>query len=235
MFKDEQVAILSESGWVRCQSIRDGVTAAGLPLPTAEYLADAFDAGQWRDAESALTELRERFATARFADPEAFGIVLVPDPAKLDTRGPVAPSIRSGQVTDPVDFVDERLPPGRLLAGPGAADWTMAVTVSGGEGPHFGSYEQISNASDPGRYVVSGIDTRAAMIRQVWGARVLQRGTETPDSNDRERWTFSLLCGEDLVDGAVASGTVLHGKVRIRLGKTDRGIASARACPGLVV
>ena len=73
------------------------------------------------------------------------------------------------------------------------------------------------------------------MTRQVWGSRVLQCGRNLPDSTAMGAWTFTLFPGEELVDGSAVSGTVLHGKVRVRLGRPDRGIAVVRVCPALVV
>ena len=73
------------------------------------------------------------------------------------------------------------------------------------------------------------------MLRQLWGARVLQSGRDLPDCEHNERWTFTPQCGEPLTDGCVESGTVLKGKVRFRLGKPDRGIGSARVAPAIAV
>ena len=73
------------------------------------------------------------------------------------------------------------------------------------------------------------------MIRQVWGARVMQSGRDLPDSDLNPRWTFTLFPGEGLTDSCAESGTVLHGKVRFRLGKPDRGIGPARAAPAIAV
>ncbi|WP_211370287.1 hypothetical protein [Nonomuraea turkmeniaca] len=73
------------------------------------------------------------------------------------------------------------------------------------------------------------------MIRQLWGARVLQGGRDLPDCEANERWTFTLFPGEGLTGGLAESGTVLKGKVRFRLGKPDRGIGSARVAPAIAV
>lgn len=40
---------------------------------------------------------------------------------------------------------------------------------------------------------------------------------------------------EALVDGQAESGTVLKGRVRFRLGRSNRGIGSARVAPALLV
>jgi hypothetical protein len=82
---------------------------------------------------------------------------------------------------------------------------------------------------------VTGTDTRRLMIRQIWGARVLQSGCELPDCESNRRWTFTLFPGEGLTDGCAESGTVLNGKVRFRLGKPDRGIGSARVAPAIAI
>lgn len=73
------------------------------------------------------------------------------------------------------------------------------------------------------------------MIRQIWGARVLQSGADLPDCEANDRWTFTLFVGEGLTDGSAESGTVRKGKVRFRLGKPDRGIGSARVAPAIAV
>ena len=73
------------------------------------------------------------------------------------------------------------------------------------------------------------------MIRQVWGARVLQSGAAPPDCESNPHWTFTLLPGEGLTDGCAESGTVLKGRVRYRLGKPDRGIGSARVAPAIAI
>jgi hypothetical protein len=73
------------------------------------------------------------------------------------------------------------------------------------------------------------------MIRQIWGARVLQRGRNLPDCEVNDHWTFTLFVGERLIDGCAESGTVLKRKVRLRLGKPTRGIGSARIAPAIAV
>ncbi|KAA0021018.1 hypothetical protein FOY51_20525 [Antrihabitans cavernicola] len=106
--------------------------------------------------------------------------------------------------------------------------------VVGAYGISVGSYDAIVGA-DRADFEFLGIDTRRAMTRQLWGARVLQRGAAFPDWEGNDRWTFTLFPGETTVDGLAESGTVLKGKVRFRLGKTDRGIASARVAPAIVI
>jgi len=204
-----------------------------LPAPTPTYLAKAFPSEHWNRAHRAASALKEQFRQARFFDEADIGVVLVPDPKKLDTRGAVEPTIRRDQVEDPNDFVDPRLPIGQLPI-PAGRDWTMVVTVAGAAGLSLGSYDAI-RARPVADFTVDGVDTRTLMIRQIWGARVLQMGREPPDSNARPTWTFTLFPGEKPVDGEVASGTVLHGRVRFRLGRADRGISSVRVCPALII
>jgi hypothetical protein len=129
--------------------------------------------------------------------------------------------------------VDASLPAGRLSIAPGA-DWTLVATVTGSAGFPLGSDDAVRH-QPPDRFVVDGVDTRELMTRQIWGARVLQSGTVLPDCEERERWTFTLLVGEDRVGGKAVSGTVLHGRVQFRLGRADRGISSARVCPAIAV
>ncbi|WP_394837993.1 hypothetical protein LVJ94_13865 [Pendulispora rubella] len=232
-FAREQVHQLEASGWNECASIRDGLKRVHLPAPTPAYLAKAFTPEHWARAHRATLAMNERFRGARFLDEANIGVVLVPDPKKLDTRGAVDAAIRRDQVEDAKDFVDPRLPAGPLRIASGR-DWTLVVTIAGAAGIALGSYDAI-RARPAADFTVDGVDTRTLMIRQVWGARVLQMGSEPPDSNARATWTFTLFPGEKPVDGDVASGTVLHGRVRFRLGRADRGISSARVCPAVVV
>jgi hypothetical protein len=108
----------------------------------------------------------------------------------------------------------------------------MVVTVTGAYGPSLGSWRQVTESDG---FVVDGVDTRRLMIRQLWGARVLQCGDRPPDCEANERWTFTLFPGEPLTNGLAESGTVLKGRVRFRLGKPDRGIGSARVAPALSI
>lgn len=73
------------------------------------------------------------------------------------------------------------------------------------------------------------------MLRQVWGARVLQSGSNLPDCEANDRWTFTLFPGEGLAGDLAESGTVLKGKVRFRLGKPNRGTSPARVAPAIAV
>ncbi|WP_433174335.1 hypothetical protein [Actinoallomurus sp. CA-150999] len=233
-FKAEQIAGLAESGWSRCESVAEAVARAGLPAVTPDHLATAFSDDLWETAERTVLALRDHFASARFADETTYGVLLVPDPGRLDTRRPMAAAVRTDQLGAPTnDVFDERLPAG-VPGIPSGRPWTMVATVTGVYGPSLGSHNQIT-AAPPTSFTVAGIDTRALMIRQLWGARVLQGGRHLPDCESNPRWTFTLFPGEGLTDGQAESGTVLKGKVRFRLGKPDRGIGSARVAPAIAV
>ncbi|MFJ8896558.1 hypothetical protein ACIRCZ_18380 [Leifsonia sp. NPDC102414] len=187
----------------------------------------------WEAAAHVEARLRARFDGFRFAGDVEFGILLVPSPHHLDTRGRVPDAVRASQHSGLTsDFVDPSLDPGVDLTVP-TLPWTPFVSVVGSYGLAGGSYDDI--ARSPGeRFEVDGVDTRAAMTRQLWGARLLQSEPGSiPDSDGNVTWTFTLFPGEPLVDGQVASGTVLKGKVRFRLGKADRGIGSARVAPAV--
>ncbi len=182
----------------------------------------------------AVSTLRGLFSAARFADEVAYGMVLVPDPDRLDTRGPTDPAARTDQLDSATSHVvDPRLGAGQLCVEPGAA-WTLVATVTGAYGPGLGSYAEVTGA-DADRFTVDGVDVRDLVIRQVWGARVLQGGPRLPDCETNDRWIFTSFPGEGLTDGFAESGTVLKGKVRCRLGKPDRGISSARVAPAMAV
>ena len=181
-----------------------------------------------------MSAVRDRFSVARFAAGVTYGMVLVPDPDRLDTRGPMDPTVRRDQLgTATADVVDQRLPAGRLGVRAGAA-WTLVATVTGPYGPALGSHNDVADA-DADRFTINGVDVREMMIRQVGGARVLQSGSSLPDCEANDRWTFTLFPGEGLADGLAESGTVLKGKIRFRLGKPDRGIGSARVAPTIAV
>jgi hypothetical protein len=230
----EQFTLLAESGWNTCGSVREGVAKVGLPVPTAAYLRRTFDERHWQQVDGAVDALYAHFAGVRFADDATFGALLVPDPDKLDTRGAVDPEIRRDQLGVPTeDVVDKQLPGGALVIPPGN-DWTLVATITGAAGIHFGSYRHIRDG-DAETYTVDGVDTRDLMVRQIWGARVLQSGKNLPDCEIGGGWTFTLFPGEDLVGGRAVSGTILYNKVRFRLGSPDRGIAVVRVCPGVVI
>lgn len=232
-FKTEQMARLA-AGWSGCASVAEAVAQAGLPAVTPDYLATAFSDDLWEAAERAVLALRNHFASARFAEETTYGILLIPDPGRLDTRRAMTAAIRADQLGTPTkDVFDERLSAGVLGIGPGRP-WTMVATITGAYGPSLGSHHQIVGGP-AASFTVAGTDTRALMIRQLWGARVLQSGPDLPDCESNERWTFTLFPGEGLTDGQAESGTVLKGKVRFRLGKPDRGIGSARVAPAIAV
>ena len=230
-FKTETIDHLCGSGWATCGSVAEAVARAGLPAITGTYLLSAFSQDTWLAGESAVAGLREHFAAARFADQTEFGLLLVPDPERLDTRRPMPPDVRRDQLDTTGDVADARLPDGALAIPPGKP-WTLVATVTGPIGISLGSYLDVTSAS-ASAFTVLGIDTRIGMTRQVWGARVLQSGANLPDSDANPRWTFTLFPGEPLTDRQAESGTVLHHHVRFRLGKPDRGIASARVAPAL--
>lgn len=157
-------------------------------------------------------------------------MLLVPDPAKLDTRRPMSSDVRYDQLGQATaDAFDDRLTAGTLGIGPGQ-DWTLVATVIGPYGISLGSYEHVAGGPLEA-FTVAEHDTRALMIRQIWGARVLQGGRTLPGCEANDHWTFTLFVGERLIDGCAESGTVLQGKVRFRLGKPARGIGPARIAP----
>jgi hypothetical protein len=189
----------------------------------------------WRTAERAEARLREHFSSFRFSADATFGLLLVPSPRHLDTRGRVPSGVRTSQHPAlTADFVDPALGPGVDLSVP-SLSWTPYVSVVGAYGISAGSYEDIM-PSPRERFEIDGVDTRTAMTRQLWGARVLQAPPGTiPDSDFNDKWTFTLFPGEELVESQAVSGTVLKGKVRFRLGKASRGIGSARVSPAICV
>src|ERR671916_1097756 len=110
---------------------RSSAGDAGLPPVTAQYLGDMFSADQWKTAEAVTAALREHFSDARFAEETTYGVLLVPDPTKLDTRWAMSPDVRHDQLGRLApDVFDERLPPGTLGISPGQ-DWTLVATVTG--------------------------------------------------------------------------------------------------------
>ncbi|MEO6919513.1 MAG: hypothetical protein ABI171_10960 [Collimonas sp.] len=229
-----QIELLAASGWNTCESVCEGIVRAGLPAPTAEYLRKTFSAAYWKRLDHAVKTLQDHFRHARFCEQAVFGVLLVPDPAKLDTRGAVDPLIRLDQVGAATeDIVDKQLPAGKLVIQSGV-DWTPVATITGTAGIHFGSYNDIHNGAQE-IYMVNEVDTRDLMVRQIWGARVLQSGGQLPDCEVGGAWTFTLLPGEGLVNAKAVSGTVLYNKVRFRLGSPERGIAVVRVCPALIV
>ena len=224
---------LRHSGWL-APSVASSLTSAGVPLPTADYLTSAFDASAWEAAAAATQELTALFSDAHFADTATFGPLLVPNPQLFDVRPPLPRNIRRDQpeVTQP-EFSDERIGITRNHCADGAP-WSLFVTITSEAGLALGSYDAIVAASVE-RFTVRGYDTRKLMTLQLWKALTLQCGTTMPDCELRDSWTFTLFPGEELIDAAVISGTVLHGQVRQRLGKTTRGIKSARVRPAVFI
>ncbi|MHB1606752.1 MAG: hypothetical protein ACYCTV_10255 [Leptospirales bacterium] len=115
----DQIEFLAQSGWNTCPSVREGVLRAGLPLPAAQYLRQTFSPSHWKKVGNAIDALKDHFSHGRFGERAVFGDLLVPDPAKLDTRG----------------AVDPELPAGKLMVQPGT-DWTLVATITGPEGVH---------------------------------------------------------------------------------------------------
>ena len=246
-FRDHEISRLERSGWATNTALRQRLEAVGL-RPPAEVVAECLDEGagdgggagaRWARAEHAVARLREHFAPFRFSDDVDYGLLAVPASNRLDTRGAMDLNIRRGQQPDLVeDFVDPALGEGADLASTvkttlGQDGWTVVAGVVGQYGISAGSYEEIA-AAPAERFEVDGVDTRALMTRQIWGARLLQCPPGlVPDSDYAERWTFTLFPAEGLVEGRAVSGTVLKKRVRFRLGKADRGIGSARVSPVL--
>ena len=225
------IETLSESGWARSPSIRGALVERGLPIPDRDYLSTAFDESVWQDARASCGRLSEHFAKARYSGSAVYGPLLVPNPERFDVRAALPTHVRESQheITKP-DFVDEHLPHGADHACP-ESDWTLFAALVSEAGIAMGSYNEVT-AAPSGVYSVGGCDTRLLMTRQLWCSLVLQNPLP-PDSELRSRWTFCLFAGEETVDERVVSGTVLHGQVRQRLGKTTRGSAPARVRPAL--
>ena len=241
-FRDHEISRLECSGWVTNAALRRTLDAVGL-RPPAQVVAECMGDGaggnvgsRWARAERVVARLREHFASFRFADDVDYGLLAIPAVDRFDTRGAVEPDIRCGQLPDLVeDLVDPALGEGADLAGFTLCrdGWMVLAGVVGQYGISAGSHEDVTAASAE-RFEVDGVDTRTLMTRQVWGARLLQCPPGlVPDSDYAERWTFTLFPAEGLVDGRAVSGTVLKKRVRLRLGKTNRGIASARVAPAL--
>jgi len=142
-FRGDQVKLLAKSGWNCCSSIREGLKKVNLPVPTATYLEAAFTSKQWTRAYQATSALRDHFKDARYSDEATFGILLVPDPNKFDSRGAVNPAIRRDQTEfSGPDIMDERLPAGKTVTKPGV-DWTLVATITGAAGIFLGSYNDV--------------------------------------------------------------------------------------------
>ena len=249
-FRDREIARLERSGWVTNKALRRRLEAVGL-RPPAEVVAQCLDEGtgiggevgaRWARAERAVARLRECFAPFRFSDDVDYGLLAIPAIDRLDTRGAMDLRVRRGQQPDLIDdLVDPALGEGADLAAStgtagttlGKDGWMVVAGVVGLYGISAGSHEDVT-AAPAELFEVDGVDTRALMTRQIWGARLLQCPPGlVPASDYAERWTFTLFPAEGLVDGRAVSGTVLKKRVRFRLGKANRGIGSARVSPAL--
>lgn len=227
--RDRELARFRSSGWARLPDVRDRI-----PIDPARFLA-GHGSRWWARVHDLGEELGHWMVEKRFARDVELGLLFVPAIRSLDTRGAMDVRLRRTQREDLLgDVFDERLDAGVDLV-PDGSDGMFFVTCVGRYGVALGSYQKIHTA-DPGGFMVTDTDVRAAMTRQLWGARVLQSGDRfLPDCEANDRWTFTLFAGEDLVDGLAQSGTILKSRVRYRLGKPDRGIGSARVAPAVPV
>ena len=216
-------------------SVARAVENAGLPPVTATYLQETFTADTGARRKTLSTPYAATSARPASPTRSPTGCCWCPTPpgSTPAPRGSTSSGPRAPTWSTHADVVDPRLPEGRLGVRPGPA-WTLIATVTGAYGPALGSHHDITGAP-PERFTVSGLDTRELMIRQLWGARVLQGGRQLPDYDGNQRWTFTLLPGEGLTGGHAESGTALKGRVRFRLGKPDRGIGPARVAPALPI
>ncbi|MGC4190145.1 MAG: hypothetical protein QM589_02785 [Thermomicrobiales bacterium] len=228
-FRDRELSRIRQSGWVQNPRICALATDSALPSPI-EYAVEVLTDEHWERAERAETLLREKFAGHRFAEVVEYGLLLVPSPARLDTRGTMPAEVRAAQHSSlGEDFLDPALTGGVDLTAP-ASVWTPFVSIVGAYGLSAGSYEQIAAE----QFNIDGFDTCVGMTRQLWGARLLQAPEGvSPDSDYNDTWTFTLFPGKPLADGQAVSGTVLKGGVR--LGKTNRGIGSVRIAPAIPI
>ncbi len=232
-FKAEQIDHLAQSGWNTAPSIREGLEKVGLAVPTAEFL-ETFSAGTWEQLRQDAAGLRKQFEDAKFFNPKDVGVLLIPNLGKLDTRAAIGPAIRRNQSghykKGGSDYVNPSLPAGAAVTA-GNHDWLPVATFTGPSGIYLGSYNKVRDDKDAAAYTVDGIDTREFMIRQIWGATVLQAGTELPDSNTRTPWTWTVFPGEDKAAGDAPAGNVSVGQVGFFLyppGYRDGGIVRVR-------
>ena len=224
---------LANSGWVAHTSVANHLLSHGVPVPNQDFLTIAFDPSVWEDVEKACGLLADHFRKCRFAESVTFGPLLVPNPRLFDVRSAAPKHVRESQpeITQP-DFVANTLPSG-ADATDAESPWTLFAAAISDAGLAMGSYEHVQ-ASESDMFTVAGFDTRTLMTRQLWASVVLQN-LKVPDSELRDTWTFTLFAGEQPVGDKVISGTVLHGQVRQRLGKANRGISSARVRPALKI
>ena len=222
---------LANSGWTAFASVRSVLSDSGAPLPDEDFLRGAFAPSVWEEVDHACELLRSRFRDCRYSDSVSYGPLLVPNPRLLDVRRALDDRIRDSHpdIVKP-DFVDARLPCGADATDP-ASPWTLFAAAVSDAGPAMGSYDEITGHDDDS-FTVADVDTRGLMTRQLWCSLVIQN-LRAPDSELRDRWTFTLFAGEEPVEGEVVSGTVLHGQVRQRLGKSSRGSAPVRVRPAL--
>lgn len=161
---------LKDNAWVQNPILAKAVTEAGLPLPDGDYFTSDIKLKTMRMIDT----MADHFGTE-------FGPLLVPNPKYLDTRAAMPDAIRAAQpeITK-ADFLDQRLGPG-VDATDSDKPWSLFVTIIAEAGLPMGSYNDIMESNT---FSVGGYDTRRLMIRQLWGALVLQR-QEPPDSNLR--------------------------------------------------
>ena len=222
---------LATSGWTAFASVRSVLSDSGVPLPDGDFLHEVFAPSVWKEVDHACELLESRFRDCRYSDSVSYGPLLVPNPALLDVRRALDDRIRDSHpdIVRP-DFVDARLPHGADATDP-TSPWTLFAAAVSDAGPAMGSYDEIMG-HDGDSFTVADVDTRELMTRQLWCSLVIQN-LRAPDSELRDRWTFTLFAGEEPVEGEVVSGTVLHGQVRQRLGKSSRGSAPVRVRPAL--
>jgi len=225
LVRDRETARLVGSGWLRIAAL-----AARLPVSPVHYVEHR-PRRWWNDLADLIDAYRQWLNGFRFAEDTEIGLLFVPAPLVIDTRAPIDTPIRRHQCPDlDDDFFDRRLDAGIDLV-PDGANGQFFLTCVGRYGISAGSHHSI-NAAPAAQFQLDGTDTRQAMTRQLWGARVLQAGHQfRPDSEENPTWTFTVFAGHPLIDGQAASGTILKSRVRFRLGKPDRGIASARSAP----
>lgn len=227
--RNRELARFRASGWALLPNVRDR-----LPIDPGRFLAGQ-GSRWWARVHDLGEELGAWMVEKRFAQDVELGLLFVPATPSLDTRASMDAAVRRIQCEDLIeDAFDERLDAGVDLVLDGS-DGRFFVTCVGKYGVALGSYQKIHTAEGDG-FTVADTDVRAAMTRQLWGARVLQSGDRfLPDCEANDRWTYTLFAGEDLVDGLAQSGTILKSRVRYRLGKPDRGIGSARVAPAIPV
>ena len=115
--RDREMNRLKHSGWVSNRPLRSLLDQAGLTSPV-EVVAAGMSQEQWARAGESIDRLRERFGRYRFAEEVEYGLLVVPVPDRLDTRGALPRQVREGQNSGlGEDFVDPALGPGVDLSG----------------------------------------------------------------------------------------------------------------------